>query len=194
MRLTFLITCIAIMAGCGNQVLNSAAAKHTGEKQGQADSPDVWYKLMCRWDTVQVLDADLTGGVKNGSKVQLWTYTGTPNQHWKFVDLGNGYFRIINRANVNLSLDADVMPGPVDNGAKVQVWEYVGSDNQKWQVVENPDYILTIHAKQKTDLVIDADNTFAKASGPNSMPNGTKVQLWTAHGGLNQVWYAMPVQ
>ncbi len=147
---------------------------------------DYWYYLSCLSpdSLYKALDVDNTGGVKNGSKVQVWAFHGRENQTWKFIPVGNDYYRIVSSADTRLSLDADVAAASVGNGTKVQVWEHHGADNQQWQVLFENDGQCIIRSKANPALALDADIL----PGGGQVRDGSKVQLWTYLGKGNQKW------
>lgn len=74
---------------------------------------------------------DSIGNAANDTPVGQWTNGTSANQEWSFVDLGNGYYKIINRAN-GLALDTG---GATVDGAVMEFWASGTSINQQWQFV-----------------------------------------------------------
>jgi hypothetical protein len=69
----------------------------------------------------------------NHAVLQQFHCHGGPNQQWKFVPAGDGYYYII---NVNSGLYLDVPNASIDAQVQVQQYQYNGGgDNQKWQLV-----------------------------------------------------------
>jgi len=183
-RILFFLGCAGLLlAGCAIGLSDKNSAPTIS---GDRPWYDYGYYLSCLSadSSYKVLDVDNRGGVKNGSKVQVWEFHGGQNQIWKFVPMGNGYFCIISSANTRLSLDADIAPGFLGNGTKVQVWEYHGSDNQLWQVQIENNRQCIIRSKANPNLTIDADIL----PGGGRIFDGSKVQLWTYVGNGNQKW------
>lgn len=70
-------------------------------------------------------------------------------------------------------------------GSTAEVFPYKGGNNQRWcfvQVSGSSDPVLYRVINVNSGLCLDADG----ATG--SYPNGTRVQQWSCHGGLNQQW------
>jgi len=70
-------------------------------------------------------------GTANGTDIRLWDFFAQPNQLWKPVDLGNGYWRLDTASATGQCLDA----AGTSNGSNVQLWNYTGGQNQQWQIV-----------------------------------------------------------
>ena len=75
------------------------------------------------------------------------------------------------------------------NGTKVQLWDCHrgGGPNQDWKFerVGDDTYLIKTMAGPTNVVALDAD-------GYSLGKNGTKVQLWTTHGGKNQQWIVKP--
>jgi choice-of-anchor C domain-containing protein len=131
---------------------------------------------------VKVLDAAAEKLTENGDKIQLWDYNreqkGSPNQHWQFQSLGNGYCVIVNRASGKV-LDAKRGDTGKD-GCLVRQWGRIpGAANQQWRLKkEGPYYQLLNRA---TGKALDA-------AAEQLTNNGCRIQLWTNHTSGNQLW------
>jgi hypothetical protein len=90
-----------------------------------------WYTII-NADGGKCLDADARTLPANGTKVQLWTCTGAPNQSWLVYPSGGGYV-LKNGQATNLCLDADARSLP-SAGTKVQVWSCNGGENEIWHI------------------------------------------------------------
>jgi hypothetical protein len=180
--------------GCSNQPPLSISMNQNGGQHTEAAAivENKWYNIIPSCDISKFLDVSLFGGVQNGSQVKVFDQTHTYDQQWQFVPLnsdGPNVYRIVNRYNPNLCLDADVLPGPVGNGTKVQLWEYCGTSNQKWKVESIPGSypVFKISPLINSNLVLDIDWTNARQY--TWFPNGAKAQLWAATGTWNQAFY-----
>ncbi|KAJ7292537.1 ricin B lectin domain-containing protein [Mycena rebaudengoi] len=88
---------------------------------------------------------DVTGGVDaDGTKLQIWTCTGGPNQQW--ISGTDGSFRWVGS---NKCLD--LTDGKITDGSQLQIWTCDGlgtttnkNPNQIWNGAPNPD--LTVRA------------------------------------------------
>ena len=70
-------------------------------------------------------------GTANGTNIALWDFYAQPNQLWKPVDLGNGYWRLDTASASGQCLDA----AGTSSGSNVQLWNYSGGQNQQWEIV-----------------------------------------------------------
>jgi len=160
-------------------------------------TPNMWYNILSRSNINQALNVNNAGsvnGVKDGSNVQVWSSHRDPdgqwasNQNWKFVNLGNGYFNIVSRANQSEGLNADASKGSVTNGTNVQVWNFGAGTNENWQVKFDANGYCRIISRANTGVALDVDI----AKGP--VTDGSNVQLWSLSGGTNQDWLPVIAQ
>ena len=100
---------------------------------------------------------------ENGAAIRLWDYAGHPWQQWKFVDAGDGRWRIENRFTGKM-IDLALGGMNTANGAQAQIWNYVSGGNQEWNLVR---------------VDADAKQTFARpeeARDPEPTPSQRKHQ------------------
>jgi len=69
-------------------------------------------------------------GTANGTDIRLWDFFAQPNQLWKPVNLGNGYWRLETSSAAGQCMDA----AGTSSGSNVQLWNYTGGLNQQWSV------------------------------------------------------------
>ena len=69
-------------------------------------------------------------GTANGTKVELWDYTGGNNQKFTITATSGGYYRIT-PANATGSC-LEVSGSSTANGALVDLWSYSGGNSQQW--------------------------------------------------------------
>jgi hypothetical protein len=87
-----------------------------------------WGTIHSRYDG-RCLDVDTSGGINNGTKVQVWDCNGWANQDWRFeFDSSNG-FKIVGVQDKCL----DVNWSRIGDGNELQVWDCGSADNQVWQ-------------------------------------------------------------
>ena len=60
----------------------------------------------------------------------LWGCVGNYNQSWLFMDLGNGQYKLQNRASGTLNLDDT--GGSSTPGTQLQIWTDNGLPPQHW--------------------------------------------------------------
>lgn len=132
--------------------------------------------------TGRCLDVDNVGGVRNGSRVQVWDCTGAPNQLWHFTggfggSSGRDAGQLVSSAG-NKCLDVH-RPELGMNGGRMQVWDCHGEANQKWDLDGSRHLFSNAGLGNKC---LDAD------INPPGVRNGTKVQLWDCYTAANQNW------
>jgi len=66
----------------------------------------------------------------NGANIALWDFFAQPNQLWRPVNLGNGYWRLDTASAAGQCMEATGS----SNGSNVQLWSYSGGLNQQWSV------------------------------------------------------------
>ena len=72
---------------------------------------------------------------KDGGTVRLGKYDHKPEQEWSFVRVGEGVYRIRNRASGKL---LDLTMTGTANGTWLHLWEDVGGTSQMWAVEPTP--------------------------------------------------------
>ena len=68
---------------------------------------------------------------KDGGTVRLGKYDHKPEQEWSFVRVGDGVYRIRNRATGKL---LDLTMTGTANGTWLHLWEDVGGTSQMWEL------------------------------------------------------------
>ena len=76
---------------------------------------------------------NVTGnGTTSGSLVQTWTYSGSSNEEWQAVSLGNGYYKFVGQGS-GLCLET---PGAsTANGVQLDIYTCNGTPAQAWKLV-----------------------------------------------------------
>jgi uncharacterized repeat protein (TIGR02543 family) len=74
--------------------------------------------------------------LNNGVQPTLYAGHTAPNQRFKLVDAGGGYFKIVNIKSLKV---LDVNEGIMSSGTKIIQWTDSGTDNQLWSFVPNGD-------------------------------------------------------
>ena len=77
---------------------------------------------------------------KDGGDIRLGKYDHKPEQEWAFIRVGDGVYRIRNRANGKLM---DLMMTGTANGTWLHLWEDVGGTSQMWTVQPRPSLFAT---------------------------------------------------
>ena len=74
-------------------------------------------------------------GTKEAGTVRLGKYEHKPEQEWSFIRVGDGVYRIRNRASGKL---LDLTMTGTANGTWLHLWEDVGGTSQMWTVQPTP--------------------------------------------------------
>lgn len=143
------------------------------------------YSLLSSADTSLVLDAQ---GAKtsNGTRTELYTYSGNANQRWIFTstlpfeerietlaeshvsDLADGSYAFEPMHATSLCLD--VQGASNSSGAKVNLWSYGGRSNQVWVVSHDSDGFVTL-TNLSSGKVLDASgSTIRQATADKNSP------------------------
>ncbi|PZP51028.1 MAG: hypothetical protein DI598_04280, partial [Pseudopedobacter saltans] len=122
------------------------------------------------------LDVDYSG-ISDGSNVSIYSTTENPNQKWKIVDIGGGYYKLLS-VNI-LSKALDVSNGGTTSGTNVQIYSDNGSNAQKWKITNLGNGYFKLQPANAPTLCLDA------YSGTDANEN---VQIYTDHGGNSQRW------
>jgi alpha-L-fucosidase len=114
------------------------------------------------------------------ANVFQYTYGGTAtNDEWQPVDLGNGYFRIVNR---NSGKVLDVSGASTADGARVVQWPWTGSANQQWNLLPNPDGSVRLRSVN-SGKVLDS---------PAGSAQGAALDQSADSDSDNQRWHLVP--
>jgi hypothetical protein len=181
---------------CAASVTVAAALIAVPAMAYAASGPSVSPKSLDDYHEITVLhsgkclDEDASGdnGFRNGGKVQQFHRWGnSPNQLWKFVSVGGGWYELHLRSSEKC-LDIDVSNGQTPaNGAQAQQWSCNGQANQHFRLVPGRfDGYFSLQV-QHSGKCLDED-----ASGDNGFRDGGKVQQWTCFGSTNQQWTIVP--
>lgn len=103
---------------------------------------------------------------ENGAAIRLWDYAGHPWQQWKFVDAGEGRWRIQNRFTGKM---IDLALGGVVEGTWLHQWGRTSGMSQCWALEPTRNgrtRIRNVLADKYIDLV-----------GMNTS-NGAQAQIW----------------
>ena len=117
-------------------------------------------------------------GVKGAGTVRLGKYEHKPEQEWSFIRVGDGVYRIRNRASGKL-LDL-TMTGTV-NGTWLHLWEDVGGTSQMWTVQPTPEGKVRLRSSWAGGKCVDTVGMGADV--------GAVLQIWQeVPGADDQLW------
>ena len=114
---------------------------------------------------------------KNGGTVRLGKYEHKPEQEWSFLRVGDGVYRIRNRASGKL---LDLMMTGTANGTWLHLWEDVGGTSQMWTVQPTPEGTVRLRSSWASGKCMDTVGMGAEV--------GTVLQIWQEVPGADQLW------
>ena len=134
---------------------------------------DRFYTIAAR--TGSVIEA--IASTKNEETVRLGKYDHKPEQEWAFIRVGDGVYRIRNRASGKL---LDLMMTGTANGTWLHLWEDVGGTSQMWTVEPTPAGTVRLRSSWASGKCIDTVGM--------GVSDGAQLQIWQEIAGEDQLW------
>ena len=134
---------------------------------------DRFYTIAAR--TGSVIEA--VESAKNEGSIRLGKYDHKPEQEWSFVRVGDGVYRIRNRASGKL---IDLMMTGTANGTWLHLWEDVGGTSQMWTVEPTPAGTVRLRSSWASGKCIDTVGM--------GTADGAVLQIWQETAGEDQLW------
>ena len=123
-------------------------------------------------------------GVKDGGTVRLGRYDHKPEQEWAFIRMGDGVYRIRNRASGKL---LDLTMTGTANGTWLHLWEDVGGTSQMWTVQPTPEGTVRLRSSWAGGKCVDTVGMGAAV--------GAVLQIWQeVPGAEDQLWVIAEVK
>ena len=123
-------------------------------------------------------------GVKEAGTVRLGKYEHKPEQEWSFIRVGDGVYRIRNRASGKL---LDLTMTGTANGTWLHLWEDVGGTSQMWTVQPTPEGKVRLRSSWAGGKCVDTVGMGADV--------GTVLQIWQeVPGADDQLWIIAEVK
>ena len=117
-------------------------------------------------------------GTKEAGTVRLGKYEHKPEQEWSFIRVGDGVYRIRNRASGKL---LDLTMTGTANGTWLHLWEDVGGTSQMWTVQPTPEGKVRLRSSWAGGKCVDTVGMGADV--------GTVLQIWQeVPGADDQLW------
>lgn len=117
-------------------------------------------------------------GAKDGGTVRLGKYDHKPEQEWAFIRVGDGVYRVRNRASGKL---LDLTMTGTANGTWLHLWEDVGGTSQMWSVLPTPEGTVRLRSAWANGKCVDTVGMGAAV--------GTVLQIWQeVPGAEDQLW------
>ena len=134
---------------------------------------DHFYTIAAR--TGSVIEA--AASTKNEETVRLGKYDHKPEQEWAFIRVGDGVYRIRNRASGKL---IDLMMTGTANGTWLHLWEDVGGTSQMWKMEPTPAGTVRLRSMWAAGKCIDTVGM--------GTADGAVLQIWQETAGEDQLW------
>ena len=123
-------------------------------------------------------------GTKEAGTVRLGKYEHKPEQEWSFIRVGDGVYRIRNRASGKL---LDLTMTGTANGTWLHLWEDVGGTSQMWKVEHTPEGTVRLRSSWAGGKCVDTVGIGAEV--------GAVLQIWQeVPGGGDQLWVISEVK
>ena len=117
-------------------------------------------------------------GTKEAGTVRLGKYEHKPEQEWSFIRVGDGVYRIRNRASGKL---LDLTMTGTANGTWLHLWEDVGGTSQMWELCPTPEGTVRLRSSWAGGKCVDTVGMGAAV--------GTVLQIWQeVPGADDQLW------
>lgn len=114
----------------------------------------------------------------NGGDIRLGKYEHKPEQEWSFIRVGDGVYRIRNRASGKL---LDLTMTGTANGTWLHLWEDVGGTSQMWTVQPTPEGKVRLRSSWAGGKCVDTVGIGADV--------GAVLQIWQeVPGADDQLW------
>ena len=134
---------------------------------------DRFYTIAAR--TGSVIEA--AASAKNEETVRLGKYDHKPEQEWAFIRVGDGVYRIRNRASGKL---LDLMMTGTANGTWLHLWEDVGGTSQMWELCPTPEGTVRLRSSWAGGKCVDTVGM--------GVSDGAQLQIWQETAGEDQLW------
>ena len=99
-------------------------------------------------------------GTKEAGTVRLGKYEHKPEQEWSFIRVGDGVYRIRNRASGKL---LDLTMTGTANGTWLHLWEDVGGTSQMWELCPTPEGTVRLRSSWAGGKCVDTVGMGAEA-------------------------------
>jgi hypothetical protein len=145
-----------------------------------ADTVDTnaWYVLV-NHNTGEALD-DFGYATNDGASVVQWSRTGGTNQQWKFIDAGDGNYRLQNR---NSGKVLDDYNWSETEGSQLVQWHDLNGANQQFHLEKSPDgYVRLINHFSGKAVEVPL----------GSKAEGGRIAQYHDWNGANQQWQLVP--
>lgn len=165
----------AVLAtGLLTSVMTAPAQALPEHVEAAAVDTGAWYVLVNR-NSGKALDV-AGASTADGAGLQQWTRHDGTNQQWRFVDSGNGFYRLKARHSDKV---LDVAGASTADGAALQQWADHNGSNQQFRLADSD----AGHVR----LISRSSGKAVEVQGASTADGGSVVQ-YADWGGGNQQW------
>jgi alpha-L-fucosidase len=125
-----------------------------------------------------IVPGDNPGSLVLGSDLKLSGNRKNISNQWKLESAGKGFYKILNRENVEKILEC------TDSGQDVTLSNFTGKDNQIWKIDDANNGLYKISNKQFTNMMLSVNNDTTV---------GNKARLLNADNGSISSWKLLEV-
>ena len=137
------------------------------------------YNIATKMNSNFVVDV-ADGSMADGGNIQLYTKVNNQAQKWKFVSIGNGYYRI---ESVLSGKVLDIANGSSDT-ANVQQYTWNNGEGQMWKILLAGDGSGSYLIQSKKGTILDLDNAV--------VANNQNIQVFPYNDNQAQRWLLQP--
>jgi hypothetical protein len=141
-------------------------------------NPNLRYSLK-NLSSGKVMDWD--DAVTGSTVIQQWTNSSGPNQLWRFLDNGNGTYRMVANAKTTKCVELPV------TGPQVRIADCNGAINQAWTVRTTNALSVTANGQYFKFFNAAAPSMVLEVPGA-SVVDGTRLDVAAFTPARNQVW------
>jgi alpha-L-arabinofuranosidase len=122
-------------------------------------------------------------GLDNGSLAIVWEFVGAPDQFWRVVDIGDGFYKLINHHNGKALSTLD---GGSTNGTPIHLWDDLTTfRDQHWAICPSG---LFVRIMNRTSRRVVTCMDAKKGKPPGAPANNTRLQLFDFPSAPGQDW------
>lgn len=137
------------------------------------------YNIATKMNSNFVVDV-ADGSMADGGNIQLYTKVNNQAQKWKFISVGNGYYKI---ESVYSGKVLDIQNGSFD-AANVQQHTWNSGGGQMWKILASGDSPGSYLILSQKGTVLDLDNAV--------VADHTNIKAWPYNGSDAQLWLLQP--
>lgn len=112
----------------------------------------------------------------NAVAIQLYGWNDTDAQKYRFTEVGNGVYQIINVKSGRL---VEIAGGATGNGGTIQQYESNGTQVQRWVAVAYGAKVALLNSKSGKAIDVPNANAANSVKLQSYAANGTNAQQWT---------------